>query len=57
MNDKIEMEVVDKEIILKAIKNKPRDGWNEKFRVMAENGDDKLLIDEIIGLDMQNWEW
>jgi antitoxin MazE len=57
MNDKIEMEVVDKEIILKAIKNKPREGWNEKFRVMAENGDDKLLIDEIIGLDMQNWEW
>ena len=57
INDKIDMEVVDKEIILKAIKNKPRDGWSEKFKSMAENGDDVLIIDEKIGLDMKNWEW
>ena len=57
INDKIDMEVVDKEIILKAIKNNPRDGWREKFKSMAENGDDVLVIDEKIGLDMNNWEW
>jgi antitoxin MazE len=57
INDKIDMEVVDKEIILKAMKNKPRDGWEEKFKLMAENGDDELVIDETIDLDMKNWEW
>jgi antitoxin MazE len=57
INDKIDLEVVDKEIILKAIKNKPRDGWEEKFKQMAENGDDELVIDETIDLDMKNWEW
>jgi antitoxin MazE len=57
INDKIEMEVVDKEIILKAIKNKPREGWNEKFKLMAENGEDNILIDEKLDLDMKNWEW
>jgi antitoxin MazE len=57
INDKIDMEVVDKEIILKAMKNKPRDGWEEKFQLMAENGDDELVIDETINLDMKNWEW
>jgi antitoxin MazE len=57
INDKIDMEVVDKEIILKAIKNKPRDGWEDKFKLMAENGDDELVIDETIDLDMKNWEW
>jgi antitoxin MazE len=57
ISDKIDLEVVDKEIILKAIKNKPRDGWGEKFKLMAENGDDKLVIDETIDLDMKNWEW
>ena len=57
INDKIDMEVVDKEIILKAIKNKPRDGWGEKFKLMAENGEDGLLIDDKIGLEMNNWEW
>jgi antitoxin MazE len=57
ISDKIDLEVVDKEIILKAIKNKPRDGWGEKFKLMAENGDDELVIDETIDLDMKNWEW
>jgi antitoxin MazE len=57
INDKIDMEVVDKEIILKAMKNKPRDGWEEKFKLMAENGDDELVIDETIDLGMKNWEW
>ncbi len=57
INDKVDMEVVDKEIILKGIKNKPRDGWGEIFKSMAENGDDALVIDEKIGLDMKNWEW
>jgi antitoxin MazE len=57
IQDKIELEVIDKEIIIKAIKNNPREGWGEKFRLMADNGEDKLLIDDTIGLDMKNWEW
>jgi len=57
ISDKIDLEVVDKEIILKAIKDKPRDGWEEKFKLMSENGDDELVIDETIDLDMKNWEW
>ena len=25
----------------------PRKGWDELFRIMHENGDDKLLIDDV----------
>jgi len=57
ITDKIELEVHDKEITLKSIKKTVRDGWNEKFKAMAENGDDKLQIDDSIEIDMKNWEW
>jgi antitoxin MazE len=57
ITDKVELEVHDKEITLKSIKNKARDGWSEKFKAMAENGDDKLVIDDSIDIDMKNWEW
>jgi antitoxin MazE len=57
ITDKIELEVHDKEITLKSIKKTVRDGWGEKFKIMAENGDDKLQIDDSIEIDMKNWEW
>ena len=57
ITDIIELEVHDKEITLKSLKKNVRDGWGEKFKIMAENGDDKLQIDDSIEIDMKNWEW
>jgi antitoxin MazE len=57
IDDKLDMEIIDNEIILKPVKKKPRDGWAEKFKMMAKNGDDKLAIDDKIDIDMKNWEW
>jgi len=56
---------IKKNIILKIINNKiiiepdneSRKGWNEIFTKMAENKDDKLLIDDSIDLDNGDWEW
>ena len=41
----INIEVVDGRIIISSLQ-KPRQGWDEQFRLMHENGDDKLLIDD-----------
>jgi antitoxin MazE len=57
IDDKLDMEIIDNEIILKPVKKKPRDGWAEKFKMMTKNGDDKLVIDDKIDIDMKNWEW
>jgi antitoxin MazE len=57
ISDKIDLEIKDNEIILHPIKNKAREGWAEKFKLMAENGDDKLVIEDSIDIDMKNWEW
>jgi antitoxin MazE len=57
IDDKLDMEIKDNEIILKPVKKTPRDGWADKFKMMAKNGDDKLVIDDRIDIDMKNWEW
>ena len=57
IGDQVELEVEEGRIILEAIKRKPRAGWEEAFREMAENRDDALVVDDSIDLDMDQWEW
>lgn len=54
--DKVEMEIQDGKIIIIPI-DKPRSDWSGKFKEMHENGDDKLLIDENVDNDLEEWEW
>jgi antitoxin MazE len=52
---KVELELQDDGILLKPISpSKPREGWEESFRQMREQGDDALLIDDVF--DDDNWE-
>jgi len=53
----VEMEIEDDRIILKPVKKKPRQDWHQYFKQMYSNGDDNLLIDDSIDLDMEDWEW
>lgn len=46
IQDKIEMILEKGQIILKPISN-PRKDWEAKFKAMHENGDDKLLINDV----------
>jgi len=57
INDKLDMEIKDNEIILRPVNKTPREGWSDKFKLMAKNGDDKLVVSESIDIDMANWEW
>jgi len=45
-------------VILEKIKavSQPRNGWDDAFIEMHKNGDDKLLIDEILDDEIQE-EW
>ena len=53
MKDSVEVEMRDDAIVLKPIR-KPREGWEEAFRQMHQNGDDKLLIPDVF--DDEIWE-
>lgn len=46
INEFVELILRDEFIELRPIK-KAREGWDEKFKEMNQNGDDELLIDDV----------
>lgn len=46
ITDRVEIILEDDQIILKP-KTKPRQGWEEAFKEMHEQGEDSLLIDDV----------
>ena len=57
IEESVELEVHDKELLLRPIKRKPRENWAEAFIKMHENGEDTLLINDLHEQDEFQWEW
>lgn len=55
-NASLEFEVTAQGLLLKPTQKKPREGWAEAFKQMADAGDDALLIDDGLDLDFDGWE-
>jgi antitoxin MazE len=59
LSGEVELEVRDRQIVIRPVA-KPRQGWAQKFRAMAERGDDKLLDADAVGQtswDKEEWQW
>lgn len=59
LGEEVELEVEDNQIIIRST-TCPRQGWEEAFRAMAEQGDDQLLDRDLIGQtqwDQNEWQW
>ena len=55
--DKLEVIMQKDHVILKPVKP-PREGWDEAFKRMHEEGDDELLFPDILPDDIiEDWEW
>jgi antitoxin MazE len=55
----VELEVQEGQLVVRAAE-RPRLGWDDAFRQMAEQGDDELLDRESSSptdWDEQEWEW
>lgn len=52
-----DLEVEDNKLIIKPIKKKVREGWEEAFRLMHERKEDGLVLDDSLDAGMTNWEW
>ena len=57
IQDKLELEVEEKQLILKPINRKPRDGWEDALKEMSLNHEDILLMPEINDSEAFEWEW
>jgi len=55
LEDEVEIKVVDKKIIIEAVKE-PRVNWNKSFEDMHKNNEDTLLITNGNTFD-KDWEW
>ena len=57
--EEVELAVEGDQLIIRPIR-RPRDGWDERFELMAKRGDDRLLDAEAPSLthwDAEEWEW
>ena len=55
----VELIVQDHDLIVRSTKT-PRAGWDEAFKKMADNGDDRLVEpDSLVSTqwDEEEWEW
>ena len=55
----VELEVQESQIIIRSA-SRPRQGWEEAFRAMAEHQDDQLLDPDLTGQthwDKHEWQW
>lgn len=56
----VDIEVNGSEIVIRSLRH-PREGWEDSFRRMAANGDDRLLDEESLPTlsiwDEEEWQW
>jgi len=57
IQDKLELEVEDKQLVLKPISRTPREGWEDALKKMSLNHDDALLIPDNNSSEAFEWEW
>lgn len=57
IQDTLELEVKDKQLILKPVIKKPREGWEEALKEMNHYNEDSLIIPEVNDSGAFEWEW
>lgn len=59
LSETVELEVEKDRLVIRPVR-RPRSGWEDAFRLMAQQGDDALLDRESLASarwDRTEWEW
>ncbi len=57
ISEKVSLEIKGNSIIIKPIKNTPRKDWDKYFKMMKDKKEDRLMINDQVDLEMEDWEW
>lgn len=58
IEDEVSIEVKDNHIIISALVETKHKGWDQAFKEMAANGDDKLAIPDLFNdEEITDWKW
>jgi len=59
LGTEVELDVEDEKIVIRSASH-PRQGWEEKFKLMAECSDDKIIDDDLsvqTEWEKEEWQW
>lgn len=54
--DEVELEVHENRLVIRP-PHQTREGWNQAFKSMHKNGDDKMIDEVDSSWDEKEWEW
>jgi antitoxin MazE len=57
LEGEVEMEVENDALVIRRPKNKPRQGWAEASKAIAEAGDDALVLGDFPNADDKDLRW
>lgn len=57
IEETVDLEVEGDHIIISPDKEIPRQGWDNAFKAMHSNNEDRLVVDDSLELDTEGWEW
>ncbi len=57
IEEEVDLSSTKEGLLIKPIKSKARAGWSKKFKEMAANRDDRLLIPEFTNSGDREWQW
>jgi antitoxin MazE len=58
-NCEIEFELTKDGLLLKPVKNNPREGWEENIKniLSKNNSKDEAILDDWLNEELDEWEW
>ena len=58
-NCEIEFELTKEGLLLKPVKNNPREGWEENIKniLSKNNSKDEAILDDWLNEELDEWEW
>ena len=57
ITDKVDLEIVNQEIKIKAFPRQPRDGWEKSIKKAVQKGTPELLFPDNLDNDHEDLEW
>jgi antitoxin MazE len=57
ISDEVEMEIIGEAIVLKSVKQHPRDGWEKAFAAEKEVPESDMFEDMKNDFDSKEWNW
>jgi len=57
IQQEVDLDVKGHSIIIHPVLKKPRKGWEAEFKKMRACGEDHLIIDDLLDVGVEDWEW